>query len=95
MILLSSSSTSGNLSLELNGTVPYFVLLVGESLEIFLSVASQSFLQQPFSFVTELISGLLYNGCAVGCAVQHSPFNDTNTKSITLTPKMPWKVWQV
>lgn len=30
-----SSSTSGNLSLELNGIIPYFVLLVGESLEVF------------------------------------------------------------
>jgi len=84
---MSYSSTSENLSLELHGIVPYFVLLVCESSEVFLTVASQIFLQQPFSFVIELISGLLYTECAVGCAVQHSAFNDTNTISITLTPK--------
>jgi len=86
---MSYSSTSGNLSLELHGIVPYFVLLIGESLEVFFN------LQQPFSFVIELISGLLYTVCAFGCAVWHSAFNDTNTISITLTPKMPWKAWQV
>jgi hypothetical protein len=92
---MSSSSTSGNLSLELNGIVPYFVLLVGESLEVFLTVSSPSFYEQPFSFVLELFSGLLYTDCAVDYAVQPSAFNDTNTISITLTPKMLWKVWQV
>jgi len=92
---MSSSSTSGNLSFELNGIVPYFVLLVGESLEVSLTVSSPGFYQQPFSFVLELINGLLYTDCAVGYAVQASAFNDTKTISITLTPKMPWKVWQV
>jgi hypothetical protein len=46
---MSSSSTSGNLSFELHGIVPYFVLLFGETSEVFLTVSSQSFLQQPFS----------------------------------------------
>jgi hypothetical protein len=89
-----SHDSSGNLALELNGIVSYFVLLVGESLEV-LTVSSQSFYQQPFSFVLDLINGLLFTDCAVGCAVQPSAFNDTNTISSTLTPKMPWKVWQV
>lgn len=63
--------------------------------KFFLTVSSPSFYQQPFSFVLDLISGPLYTNCAVGCAVQPSAFNDTNTFSITLTPKMLWKVWQV
>lgn len=63
--------------------------------KFFLTVSSPSFYQQPFSFMLDLISGLLYTNCAVGCAVQPSAFNYTNMISITLTPKMPWKVWQV